>query len=72
MKVLNSRASRRLLLCLCFALVFCLLSIVYFSRLARKLPKQVRKAIGVIGMYQMRELLYQSRSSSMYHVVLFF
>ena len=66
-----------------FPLVFCLLSIVvYFSRLARKLPKQVRKTIGVIGMYQMREVLYQSRSFygpldfrqrrvySMYHFVL--
>ena len=46
-----------------FSFVFCLLSIVmHFSRLARKLPKQVRTAICVIGMYQMRELLYQGMS----------
>ena len=43
-----------------FSLVFSLISTnnVYFSRLVRKLPEQVRKAIGAIGMYQMRELLY--------------
>ena len=42
----------------CFPLVFCLPSIVYFFHLIHKLPKQVRKAIGVIKRNQMRELLY--------------
>ena len=32
----------------CFSLVFCLLPIVYFSRLVHRLPKQVRKAIRAI------------------------
>ena len=42
-------------------LVFCLLYIyccVFFPSCPQKLPKQVRKAIGVIERYQVRELLY--------------
>ena len=48
------------LLVFSFCVVYFL--ILYFSCLVRIFPKQVRKAIGAIGMYQMRELLYQGRS----------
>ena len=44
-----------------FPLFGCVL-LLYFSCLVRNLPKQLRKAIGAIGMCHMRELLYQSRS----------
>ena len=46
----------------CFPLVFVCLLLLYFSCYVRNLPKQVQKAIGAIGMYQKRELLYQDRS----------
>ena len=39
-----------------------MLSTVVFFLSFRNFPKQVRKAMGAIGMYQMRELLYQGRS----------
>ena len=45
----------------CFPFVFvCFL--LYFSCHVRNVPKQVRKAIGAIGIYHMCELLYQGRS----------
>ena len=46
---------------LVFPLVFvCFL--LYVSCYVCNFPKQVRRAMGAIGMYQMRELLYQDRS----------
>ena len=48
--------------CLLVFLVFVCFPLLYFSCLVRNFPKQVRKAMGAIGMYRMRELLYQGRS----------
>ena len=51
---------------LVFLLVFVCVLLLYFSCHVRNLPKQIRKAIGAIGMYQIRELLYQGRSVHRY------
>ena len=46
----------------CYPFVFvCFLSLSFSCRV-RNMKKQVRKDIGAIGMYQMRELLYHGRS----------
>ena len=47
---------------LVFPLVFVCFLLLYFSCHVRNFPNQVRKAIGAIGMYRMRGLLYQGRS----------
>ena len=52
----------RILFCLFFPLCLPALYFCIFPVLSAIFLKQVRKAIGVIGMYQMRELLYQGRS----------
>ena len=46
----------------CFPFVFVCSLLLYFSCHVRNVLKQVRKAIGAIEMYHMRELLYQGRS----------
>ena len=47
---------------LCLSAFYCCI----FSCHVRNFPTQVRRAIGAIGMYQMRELLYQGRSVHRY------
>ena len=55
---LNRGMFCRMHYCLLVFLVFVNFLLLYFSCHVRNLPKQVRKAMGAVWMYQMRELLH--------------
>ena len=58
----EERMYYRMYCLLVFSFVLVCFLLLYFSCLVRNFPKQVRKAMGAIGMYQMRVLLYQGKS----------